>query len=239
MSKVIISICSRKEKESLCLDSIRGYAKSCPPTMDLRVKVAYDAPSIYEGHKSNILPESPNDNDIIVMCHDDIEILSHHEHFYHFLQLALKRGVGFIGVAGATLFDTNGAWWHSRNVGAARGFVYQGKDNVFRTPNYFGPQGQVAVLDGCFLACSYATLKSVGIEKPTYLTSDWDFYDIHMTSRAHFMGYSNFTVPIIIRHESNGEMRQGWYTSRNEFMKYHGRNVPITLPYSKTHGLPS
>lgn len=215
-------------------------------TLDFRE--AIDRPSIYEGHKlnvSNFSREVPyhklEDDSIVVLCHDDIEIISNKESVIELLELCNKPGVGFVGVAGGARFDAQniqGAWWNARNTGEARGFVFQGKDKETMVPNYFGQHGQVVVLDGCFMACSYKTLKAVGLDKPHYLTSDWDFYDIHLTLKAHLMGLCNYTVPIIIRHESDGQMREGWHTARQQFLKYHHGNLPIKLPYAKTNGLP-
>jgi hypothetical protein len=213
-----------------------------------RPHVAIDASSVYAGHLANVADkcsgryfDALKDDSIIVLCHDDIELLSDSQTFLDMLEICNKPGVGFVGVAGATRYDgmsMQGAWWNARNTGESRGFVFQGKDKETMTPNYFGQHGQVVVLDGCFMACSYKTLKAVGLEKPHYLTSDWDFYDIHLTLKAHLMGLSNYTVPIIIRHESDGQMREGWHTARQQFLKYHHGNLPIKLPYQKTNGLP-
>jgi len=246
MSKIILSICSRLNKESKSLSSIKDYVNKAPSHIDMRIAVAYDAPSIYQGHTQNLdwttLDTKLEDDDIIVMCHDDIQIMTNHHEFESYLKLCLKPNVGFLGVAGSTYFDMekiNGAWWSSRNFGATRGFVFQGNDHVFMAPNYFGPYGQVVVLDGCFIACSYKTLKLMGLHQPSYLSGPWDFYDIHLTFKAHRMGYSNFTVPIIIRHESPGEMRKDWYKARDEFVKFFRNELPVTLPHNKTHGLPN
>lgn len=204
--------------------------------------MAYDASSIYTGHSSNIESNDKlDDDDVIVLCHDDIEILSDPYLVDELLELCNEPGVGFVGVAGGARFDAQniqGAWWNARNTGEARGFVFQGKDNLTMAPNYFGPHGQVVVLDGCFMACSYKTLKTVGLEKPHYLTSNWDFYDIHLTLKAHLMGLSNYTVPILIRHESPGIPREEWHAARSQFLKYHSGNLPCKIPMDKTHGLP-
>ena len=106
------------------------------------------------------------------------------------------------------------------------------------TPNYFGPAGQVVVLDGCLIAATYKTLKDIGLSQPDYLSSGWDYYDIHMTFLAHYKGYANYVVPIMIRHESSGQMREGWYQAKNEFMRKWGVAIPCRLPVDKTQGLP-
>lgn len=206
------------------------------------MNVIYDAPSIYEGHQKNIdyfKTLNMEDDDIIVMCHDDIDIISNESDLLRCLEIARKPNVGFVGLAGACRMPGDGAWWNARKTGDARGFVFQGTDPATMMPNYFGKCGQVVVLDGCFLAITYGKLKKVGIEQPDYLESGWDFYDIHMTYKAHLDGYSNFVVPIIAMHESPGHMREGWYTAKEKFMRYHTATLSYSkLPADKTQGLP-
>ena len=237
MSKIFVSVCSLSEKRPESLKSIVHYG--VPGVMTTSIE--WDAPSIYQGHWKNISRTAKEDDDIIVMCHDDIDIISKHEDFYRYLELVNKPGVGFIGVAGSTSFDKErlqGAWWNARHFGEARGFVFQGSDPLTMAPNYFGSSGKVVVLDGCFLACSYKTLKVVGLDKPSYLSSDWDFYDIHLTSKAFLQGLDNYVVPIIIRHDSPGNMREGWFKAKDEFFKHHYQNLPLKIPVAATNGLP-
>lgn len=232
---VYLSVCSRSDKTPVSLDRLWNWAY--PDEM----LVAYDASSVYQGHQSNLKDLLIQDDDVICLVHDDVEILSAKSEFLRYLELCNKPGTGFVGVAGGTVYDNNaikGAWWNARAVGASRGFVFQGVEKETMVPNYFGPHGQVIVLDGLFLACSYKTLKLVGLDQPEYLSSGWDFYDIHLTLKAHLMGLNNYTVPIICKHESAGNMRQDWYTARDQFLKHHYNNIPVRLNYDKTNGLP-
>lgn len=203
----------------------------------MQTRIYWDAKSWYEGHKINSL-QLEEDEDIIVLAHDDLEIISNHSIFYKYLNLCKKPETGFVGIAGATYLNNDGIWWNARSFGATRGFVFQGKNVETMTPNYFGPQSQVVVLDGCFLACSYRTLKKVGLEQPSYLKSGWDFYDIDLTFRAHLMGLNNYTVPIICRHESDGQMRKEWYDARQAFLRQYNQDIPCKLNHDKTGGLP-
>ena len=243
---VYLSVCSRSDKTPISLDRLRDWAY--PDDM----MVAYDASSVYQGHQSNInhwnsgwniygKEETLKDDDVICLVHDDVEILSDKSEFLYYLELCNKPRTGFVGVAGGTIYDNNaikGAWWNARAVGASRGFVFQGVEKETMVPNYFGPHGQCVVLDGLFLACSYKTLKLVGLDQPQYLSSGWDFYDIHLTLKAHLMGLNNYTVPIICKHESAGNMRQDWYTARDQFLRHHYNNLPVRLNYDKTNGYP-
>lgn len=236
---IYFSVCSRQSKQPKSLTKLVKYCNSNEFT---RISVAYDASSIYEGHKQNIKffkSLQMEDNDIIVLCHDDIDIISKSEDLLENLDVARRPGVGFVGVAGGCYLPRDGAWWNARKTGDARGFVFQGNDPATMLPNYFGKCGQVVVLDGCFLAITYSNLKKVGLEQPDYLETGWDFYDIHMTYKAHLDGFSNYVVPIITMHESPGMMREGWYVAKDKFMRHHASTVHhAKLPTDKTQGLP-
>jgi len=236
---IFFSVCSRSGKEPKSLGNLIEY---CNDQEALSIKVAYDANSIYEGHQENInyFKSSPLESgDIIVLCHDDINILSKPKDLVSNLQLARKPGVGFVGLAGSCYMPRDGAWWNARTTGNARGFVFQGQNEESMTPNYFGKSGQVLVLDGCLLAITYGNLKKVGLQQPEYLGTGWDFYDIHLTYKAYLDGFANYTVPIIAMHESNGMMREGWYTAKEKFLRYHAATLPHSkLIISRTDGLP-
>jgi len=236
---IYFSVCTRKDKQPKSLQKLVDYLKG---NESFGIKINYDATSIYQGHKSNLdfFKGMPlEDGDIIVLCHDDIEILSKTEDLYNNLIIARKPGVGFIGLAGGCHMPGDGSWWNARRTGDARGFVFQGNDHQTMTPNYFGKSGQVVVLDGCFLAITYGNLKKIGLDQPDYLDSGWDFYDIHLTYKAHLDGFSNYVVPIIAMHESSGMMREGWFSARDKFMREHVSTLKYSkLPTDKTHGLP-
>lgn len=238
MNRILVSVCSRKDSVPVSLNRLEGWIMR-DPTDRFGLRVAYDAPSIYEGHASNINIGRLDDSDIIVLCHDDIEILSDHLTVARLLEYATKPNVGFLGVAGATTLMAEPIWWNSRTFGNTRGMVFQGKDLTTMTPNYFGESGQVVVLDGCFLAASAKTLKEIKLEKPSYINEgNWDFYDIHLTSKAFLAGKTNWTVPILIKHESPGEVRVGWFRAKQDFKKEHCGNLPLTITKVNTNGYP-
>ena len=237
---IYFSVCSRQDKQPKSLSKLIDYLGGDEA---FSIKVAYNSKSIYEGHKENIsfFKRMPlEDGDIIVLCHDDLEILSRKEHLIKNLRIARKPNVGFVGLAGSCNIPRDGGWWNARNTGDARGFVFQGEDHQSMTPNYFGKCGQVILLDGCFLAITYGNLKKIGLEQPEYINSGWDFYDIHLTYKAHLEGFSNYAVPIIAMHESPGIMREGWFEAREKFMRHHASTINYAkLPTDKTHGLPN
>tara|TARA_R100001509_G_scaffold122912_1_gene76756 strand:- start:287 stop:1000 length:714 start_codon:yes stop_codon:yes gene_type:complete len=236
---IYFSVCSRQNKQPKSLEKLVKY---CNRDESIRIRVAFDAKSIYDGHKENInfFKQMPmEDGDIIVLCHDDLEIISSRDSLIKNLRVTRKPNVGFVGIAGSCYLPSEGGWWNARNTGDARGFVFQGDNPETMKPNYFGNSGQVVVLDGCLLAITYGNLKKIGLDKPDYLETGWDFYDIHLTYKAHLEGFSNYVVPIIAMHESPGMMREGWFAAREKFMRYHASTVHhAKLPTDKTHGLP-
>jgi len=236
---IYFSICSRLGKQPKSLSKLINY---CNTNESTRIHISYDSTSIYEGHKHNInffKTLNLEDKDIIVLCHDDIDIISNHTKLLQYLSVCRKPGVGFVGLAGGCYIPQDGMWWNTRKTGSARGFVFQGSNPETMVPNYFGKAGQVVVLDGCFLACTYENLKKIGLDEPDYLDTGWDFYDIHMTYKAHLDGFSNYVVPIIAMHESSGIMRDGWYTAKEKFMRHHASTINYSrLPVDKTQGLP-
>ena len=252
MARLLFSVLTRSNKRPKTLDKLINWVKeqsnrNSPYPMD--IVITEDATSIYEGHKTNLekanktlLNPPDTNNPIVVLCHDDIEILSCHSEVYNILEtLCLQKKTGFVGVAGSTRYDNYGmagAWWAARNTGETRGIVFQGNENTTMTANWFGISGQVICLDGLFMAISYEKLKLLGFEKPHYITSNWDFYDISNSFNAHLKGFNNYVAPIIVRHDSPGTLRDEWVVAKNQFCKYNAQHLPVVLNHAKTHGLP-
>ena len=234
--KIIISILTRSSPYNKYILDLLDYIKK--QDLDIDVVVGVNQTDFYSGHQNNLKAYSLEDDDVIVFLHDDVKILSNVNDFCKYLSLCNTRDTGFLCLAGCTFLGYDGIWWNARSIGASRGFVFQGKNDISMSANPFGQHGQIICGDGCFLACSYRTLKKVGLEQPSYLKSGWDFYDIDLTFRAHLMGLNNYTVPIICRHESDGQMRKEWYDARQAFLRQYNQDIPCKLNHDKTGGLP-
>lgn len=243
MTRVISIICSRSNSKPDTLSPLLGYLARVPGVDLDDLHVVLDASSIYDGVTTGLTRSAVkiplSSNDTVIICHDDIKVLSNLGDFERYLNITRRPNVGFIGVAGCTTLDKDPVWWNSRQKDETRGFVFQGGNDTEMFPNYFGVYGQTIAMDGCFLATTVGVLQSIGVVQPKYVTSPWDFYDIHLTLTAYLKGFTNFAVPIIVRHTSRGEMRQGWHISKQEFARHHARNLPAKLPKDKTNGFPS
>tara|TARA_R110000868_G_scaffold13711_10_gene63632 strand:+ start:8751 stop:9308 length:558 start_codon:yes stop_codon:yes gene_type:complete len=183
---------------------------------------------MFKGYQEGLDKLKPNRYDIIIMCHDDIEILTDREEFTNLLENALYPvKIGFVGPAGTSYLGADAVWWDMtrRQQGFHSGFVFQGLDRQTMQPNYFGPTKDVVVLDGLFLACRKSTLDLIDMSQPATFPWGWDFYDLYYTMTAYTKGFTNRTVPIIMLHNSSGETRPTWNENRMAFQKMF--NLPV------------
>lgn len=230
--KTYAFICTRDKNFNPTLKKLLEYLAS----VGTSIKLLISQNSIFSGYEKVFNRIKPDDDDIIILCHDDIEILTPKENFNTLLQVELNKKTGFIGVAGTTLLGTDAVWWNHENwkKGHHRGQVFHLMgDSVEKT--YYGEPGQVTVMDGLFLAARASTLKDVDLGKPSYFEGEWDFYDIHYTSKALSLGYENKVIPLSILHNSIGELvgRTSWHKNREAFIK----RTPLPLGLNRVeHG---
>jgi len=215
-------ICTRNKDLNPITQKLVSKLSSVPSKVLLMV----NQKSIFSGYKKAFDKVNPNDSDIFIMCHDDIEINDTPEEIVKYIGIANAEGYGFVGAAGTKLLGEDAVWWEQGRWkdGHHSGQVYhKDKDSPHFHQTYYGPVSKVVVLDGLFLAASAKTLRTVGLEKPKYLEGPWDFYDIHYTFSSYKKGLTNVTVPINIAHHSRGELvgRDGWNKNRMAFIKTH------------------
>lgn len=211
-------ICSRKDKPTKGLPKLLNYIAKA----NILYHISYDAESIFKGYEDGLKALTPEPEDIVILCHDDIEILSDRDFFVDTLVNSLRsQKVGFVGLAGTTHFAADAVWWDlkRRQQGLHSGFVFQGEDYESMTPNYFGPCRDVVALDGVFLAARKSTLDLIGLQKPKELPNNWDFYDIYYTLKSYEHGFINKTIPILIIHNSNGTPRDAWYENKKAIQR--------------------
>jgi hypothetical protein len=225
-------ICTRdRNNVSPTTDKLLSFLCSCK----IGVYLVSGATSIFEAYHGAFEKINPNDEDIIIFCHDDIEIRENPEEFLKkLINPALLPETGFIGPAGTTYLSKNAVWWDQEcwKAGKHRGRVIHLNPENPRKPNkppkrvsvnqwttdldtnqqlfedvtYYGEPGDVVVLDGLFLAAKPSVVKDIGLEKPPYFEGGWDFYDIHYTSQAFLKGYTNKVIDLNILHNSRGEL---------------------------------
>ena len=192
-------------------------------SLDIDVKLLINEKSIFEAYEKGFKFLNADDDDIVIFCHDDIDIIMSPEEFKEELIRATGvKDAGFVGVAGAAKLSKQCVWWQPENK--LRGFSFHGPSRSEMYPTYFGRlQAKVLVLDGLFLAVKAKVLKNISMKKPAQFKGEWDFYDLEYTLRAYEAGYDNWVVPIILRHESPGELvgRDSWHQNRLVFSNSH------------------
>jgi len=191
-----------------------------------QVNILIGENSIFEAYSKAFNKVKPSDQDIIILCHDDIEILNDVKTFSTLLREEFKNlTTGFVGVAGSKTLTRDAVWWTRENFENRQlhGIVFHGESKESMVPSYYGDfYGKVIAMDGLFLAARASTLREIGLKKPKEYPGEWDFYDIYYTTEAWKKGYTNKVLPILVRHESKGESmytRDSWDKNREIFIR--------------------
>ena len=219
--KIGALICTRSEAISSTTKALVSYLSRAK----VKVKLLVNKKSIFSAYNEGLnlfKEEGYGPDDILILCHDDIEIFNDPMHLRRLMfETSLNPEIGFIGPAGTTYLGKDATWWNhdNWNKGLHSGFVMHGNSyNLGST--FYGNYREVVVLDGLFLASPIRVLEKINLEKPREFEGEWDFYDIEYTTKARSRGYKNYTKPIILRHESFGNLagRESWYKNNEAFI---------------------
>jgi len=226
--KIYAFICTRQEPLPDYTQKLLTYLSRCK----IDVNMLIGKKSIFEAYKEGVDNIILNDNDVVIFCHDDIEIVMDPQKFVDVIVKASRENnSGFFGPAGTTHLSESAVWWdHSLWAqGKHRGLVLHGKDIKAAEYTYYGNPGRVVCLDGLFLAIQGKALKKLDLSKPDYFEGDWDYYDIHYTIQAHQKGLYNTVEPIFMIHHSRGELagRDSWHKNREAFIQR--TDLPIVI----------
>jgi len=226
---ILAVICTRdRNNVSPTTDKLVNFLCTC----NIGVYILSDAKSLFLAYEGAFKKINPKPEDIIIFCHDDIEIRENPENFVAKLKEGLSQSeVGFVGAAGTMELGSDAVWWDQTRwqYGKHRGEVIHldptGKEYITQ----YGPPGDVVVLDGLFLAAKRKVLDEIGLEKPEYFEGEWDFYDIHYTSQAFLKGFTNKVINLHILHNSRGELvgRDSWHKNREAFIA--NTDLPIEI----------
>ena len=226
--KIYAFICTRKEFLPDYTQNLVSYLSRCK----IEVKLLIGKKSIFDAYSEAIENIILRDKDIVIFCHDDIEIVMDPQQFVNnIVHASRKEKSGFFGPAGTELLSNDAVWWGKQQWmdGKLKGFVMHGKDLRTAEYTYYGNPGRVVCLDGLFLGIQGRALKELNLNKPTYFEGEWDFYDIYYTVQAHQKGFYNRVEPIILLHHSFGQLagRDSWHKNRQSFTQHH--SLPIGI----------
>jgi hypothetical protein len=214
-------ICTRSRDDvSETTDKLIRFLCDCK----IGVYLVADAKSIFSAYQGAFEKIDPDPEDIIIFCHDDIEIWDDPRYFVQkLIETTALPETGFVGPAGTTCLGADAVWWDQDRwqQGKHRGQVqHLDKKQGKQWTTHYGDAGDVVVLDGLFLAARARVVKDIGLEKPEDFVGEWDFYDIHYTSKAFLKGYTNKVILLKVLHNSLGELvgRESWHMNRAAFI---------------------
>lgn len=222
-------ICTRSiEDMTETTDKLISYFAEC----EIKCFILPKSSSIFLAYQHAYLTTSPNADDIVIMCHDDVMIREKPHIFKSkLIKVLSEEGVGFVGPAGTAYLGEDAVWWNPQNWSMKKhhGRVYHIDPQGKEYETYYGDPGEVVVLDGLFLATTGKIIESVGLTKPSYFSGEWDFYDLYYTSSAFLQGYKNKILDINILHNSRGELvgRDSWHKNRDSFIK--NTKLPLSI----------
>ena len=232
MNRYVIIATRHTEEE--CADSNTNVGKLNQYLEDAgwTVKFMRDCKSIFQAYHNGVKEIEPNDEDQIILCHDDIEVLFRKEVFNEIIDHWLsKNKCGFVGVAGSPLLRKNANWLASgretrRECG---GSIWHGSSMNSCYMSFFGNETQAVQVDGVFMATTGEVLKKIELRKPTTFQSGWHWYDAYYCIQAHLKGYNNYVMPLTLRHASGGSFDQAFYTDMKNFTKLFGKYLPVVV----------
>jgi glycosyltransferase involved in cell wall biosynthesis len=171
-------------------------------------------------------------NDIIVLCHDDLEFDTK-RWGEKILKIYDKNpDYGIIGVAGTTDL-INGRWWTIKESMVG---IVSHKQNGKKWTNYYSPDQdnkikEVVVLDGLFFAINRKKIKSFFNEK----FKGFHFYDIPFFLENYLKGVKiGVTTQIKLTHMSIGETNEQWEDNKKLFEDEYQKFLPIKLTNNKS-----
>lgn len=181
-----------------------------------------DASSLAEGYNRAFVRSN---GDLLIFCHDDVEILS--SNFCLELDLAMAH-CDIVGVVGATKV-TGPAWWHAGSD-YARGAVVMPSteiDGHFVLLVYGGIDTPLSTditgIDGLFFAVKRKVFNQVRFDEITF--DGFHLYDLDFTLSAYRAGFRLGVAPrLALLHHSTGAYNKDWLTYAKRFSEKH--NLP-------------
>ncbi len=143
-------------------------------------------------------------------------------------QLFTRTDTGLLGVAGARGLLSEIPWWQYPEVSGA--VMHQSPSGEMRL-NTYGRYGRTAVLDGLCLMVLRRTYDLLA--NPAASLTGFHFYDIDLSLRAHLAGLKNWTVPLLLLHESPGASSDdiAWNRDQQHFLESYKHLLPLHVPY--------
>ena len=224
-NSISVVVCSRDNKE-LKEKLLEHIKETCGCNVHTYYMYNPDGVGLSEIYNT-MLSKEKNENAITVFMHDDIEFLKKGWGGEVLRLFNENEDYGIIGVAGSAEFDSNATWWQYNKKYGQVLHRHNGKSWLTAfSPLLDKDLQEVCVIDGLFMA-----VHRDRITKQFDQTKKFDFYDISFCLDNFLDGKTKIGVTTNIRlaHNSIGQMRDGWYTAREEVNKKYENDYPIEV----------
>ena len=228
------AIIATRHTEEECADSSTDVGKLNQYLEDAgwSVKFMRGCTSIFQAYSEGVRALDVQDEDKVILCHDDIEVLFNKETFNTVIDGWLEREkCGFVGVAGSPILAKEGNWVASarKTKRECGGMIWHGPSMTECRMDYFGNEGQAIQVDGVFMVTTGKVLKDIELRKPKAFAGGWHWYDAYYCLQAHLKGYNNYIMRLPLRHSSVGNYDQLFYTDMQNFSKLFGKYLPVVV----------
>jgi hypothetical protein len=167
-------------------------------------------------------------NDIVVFCHDDIEIQTK-QWATKLLKLFTRNPeYGILGVAGTKHLPSSGMWWENKNKMYGRvAHTHEGKTWL---SSYSADLNQnieeTVIVDGVFFAIDKTKIKKTFNET----VEGFHFYDVTFCFENYLEGVKvGVSTVIRINHKSIGMTNEQWEENRTKFAENFKNNLPVNI----------
>ncbi len=218
---ITIGYCTRESDEN--------HAKHLVKTCGLDPKKIQIIEIVNTGDRSltecynEILANS--DNDIVVLCHNDITIETKQWGTKLLKQFDRNPTYGIIGVAGSKNLPKSGKWWEdSRKMYGKVAHTHDGKTWLSSYSDDLGHNLEpVVVVDGVFFAVKRRLLFTEFNED----VKGFHFYDINFCYENYLAGVQiGVSTMVRINHKSIGMTNDAWEENRANFAEKFKDNLP-------------
>jgi hypothetical protein len=175
-----------------------------------------------------LLPDSPVPQELLAST-ETPDWLKNSLQVHNWLETAMQllslETTGFIGVAGSVSMATDKAWWETKKLS---GVIFHFREDRLKL-NPYGPFGSVAALDG---VCLITTLKKYRKLALPQITS-FHHYDSELCLRSIIAGFTNWTIPLLLVHESGGakKVEEKYQKDSLEFTKKYSQYLPLEISF--------
>jgi len=178
---------------------------------------------------------SESNNDIIVLCHDDIYFDT--KNWAEKLLKLFKKNEDYsiIGLAGTTMMPKSGMWWEDRTkMFGVVNHEHEGKKWESRYSDSFNELKEMVVIDGLFIALDKNKIKH-GFDESV---PGFHLYDVNFCIKNFLKGSKiGLTTNIRVTHKSIGMTNDSWDKNRQTFINKYSDLLPIKVKYTEDQKL--